>query len=102
MPGQVADVPARQQLAQCRIDRLSGIHDGRNLDAGLVRDNGAFVGPIVVGEQHHAHARLGRPTPEIGRHRAGQHDARPVIVGEHQRPFVRARRQHDFARPDVP
>ena len=78
------------------------VHDGGDLHPGGGQRQRGFIGSIVVGEQHRAAARQHGEALQIGLGGAGQHDAGPVVVAEHQRAFVRAGGQHDPPRADVP
>ena len=54
------------------------------------------------GHDHDALADLDAVLIEIAPRGVGEHHARPVVVGEDERPFDGAGRQHDLARPHLP
>ena len=70
----------RAQVARGLRARINHLH----LGAGLVQSEHGVVGHVVVGEDHGALAWQHRVTADVGGHGAGQHDARQVVVGEHQ------------------
>ena len=66
------------------------------------RRSSAVRQPSSCGEHHRARARAHGEAVEIGADRAGQHDAGPVVVAEHQRPLDRAGGQHAPPGHDLP
>ncbi len=69
--------------------------------AALQVERGA-VGAVVVGQHDRAAAGAHGVAVEVAAHRARQHDAGPVVLGEHQRPLERAGREHHLARAHLP
>ena len=86
-------MPVPDRLAQ--VDHL----DARARARG---SEGRFVAAVVVGEDDERAFRQHREAIDIGLDGRRQHDARPVIVGKDQRPFDRARAEHDPFRADAP
>ena len=82
--------------------RAARIDDALDLGAGFGEREGRFIGLVVVGEHDRRAARrdaIALHGRERGR---GQHDPRPVVVGECDEPLERAGGEHDALRPDAP
>jgi hypothetical protein len=60
------------------------------------------VSAVVVGEHHGARSQANAMTRGVARHGRGQHHARAVVVGEHQRALDGTRSQNHLARPHAP
>ena len=98
-----ADADARGARGSWQVALRAGAQvDHADADPGALQVERGAIGAVVVGEHHGAAAGPHRIAIEIGAHGARQHDARPVVVGEHQGPLERARGQHDLPRPDLP
>ena len=89
--------PVRQAALQLRaqIDHRDRGAGGAQIERGPIR-------AVVVGEHHRLTAGAHRVLIEIAAHGARQHDARPIVLGEHQRSLQRAGRQHDLAGAQLP
>ena len=74
------------------------------LDADARAHGVGHRAPAIVAGGQHDHPRPGRhrETVEVATHRRGQHHARKVVPGKHQRPFRGAGGQHGAAGDDVP
>ena len=71
------------------------VGDDGDLDARLRQFQRGAIGRIMRGRDDGARAGLYAVAGEKPARRFGQHDSRPVVVGEHQRALMRAGRQHD-------
>ncbi len=78
-----------------RVDQ----RDGR---AGPRQIGGHRAGAVVVGENDGTTPGEHAEAMQIVPRRRCEHDAGPVIARKHQRPFDRAGRQHNAARPHLP
>ena len=91
-----------RSFAQSRID-LRALIDDRGDGGSLRGQREASVPCAVMRRGHHDTPAWQNTVPmQICGHRARQHDAGPVVPGEHQGPLDRARRDHDAIRPDQP
>ncbi len=72
----------------------AGVGDGHHFQAGFLPVQGHAVGVVVVGGEHQLLARRHAVAAHVGGDRAGQHVARQVVVGVHQRPLVGAGGEH--------
>ncbi len=78
------------------------VDDGRHGNPGGREVAGGPQRIVVVAEQDRPAARLDGEAVEIAAHGAGQHDAGPVVVGEHDRPLDGARGQDGALGHDAP
>ena len=78
------------------------IDDTGDLDARGRHVEGGAVGAVVVGEDDRLGARLDGVAVEVGSAGFGQHDARAVVVAEHQGPLDRAGGEHHLVRAQLP
>ena len=78
------------------------IDDGGNRGSGLRQVAGRPIGAVIVGHHHDAAARQRAIAVGVGPRRARQHDARAVIVGEHQRPLDGACCENHLFRANLP
>ena len=95
MPAAWASRGKRAREPRAKVDHGHGRAGGVQIERGP-------IGAIVVGQHDRAPAGEHGLTVEIAADRAGQHDARAVVAGEHQRPLERAGREHDLPGPDLP
>ena len=72
----------------------AGISHRNHLQAGVEPVKHHAVGVIVVGRQHQLLPWCHAITAHVGGHRVGEHIARHVVVGVHQRPLMRTSSQH--------
>ena len=70
------------------------VDDRRHLAAGARHVECRVPAGIVVGGDDDAPPRQHAVAVHVGAHRAGEHDARPVVLVEHERPLDRAGREH--------
>ena len=73
-----------------------------DLRARLGQSLGHGIGAVVVGRDDNAFADEDGVTAEIDQRGVGRHHARPVVVGDDERPLDRAGRDDDFFGPDAP
>ena len=73
-----------------------------DLGSSLGQSLGHRIGAVVVGRDDDALADEDSVSTEIDERRVGRHHARPVVVGDDERPFDRAGRDDDFSWPDAP
>ena len=99
-PHRDAGVQRRHYLGPGRL--RTKIADRRDGHAGLVQVERGGVGGIVGGHHHRARSHLHAVAVEVSPCRVGQHDARPVVLREHQRPFDSARGEHHFLCSHLP
>jgi len=78
------------------------IRDGRDEDARLLQLEGNRVGVIGRRHKHRAGAGSHAVAVEKGARRPREHDPRPVVAREHERPLNRARGEHYLARAHLP
>ena len=78
------------------------IDDGRDLNPRLREVEGGMPGAVMGGDDHHPVADLDAVAVQVGARGPGQHHARPVVAGEHQRLFDGALGQHHLLGPDLP
>ena len=98
-----ADADARSARGSGQVAlRVGAQVDHADADPGALQVERGAIGAVVVGEHDGAAAGPNGIAVDVGTHRARQHDARPVVAGEHQGPLERAGGQHDLARPDLP
>ncbi len=85
-------------------DRLAapGVCDGHDRRAGLLQVRGDRVGRVVGGEDRDPRPGEDAVVAQIGRRGRGQHDARAVVTGEHDRALDGAGREDDPPGADVP
>ena len=76
--------------------------DDRDLDPRRLEIRRRRVGGRARGDDHRALSRHDAIAVDEHAQALGQHDARPIVAGEHQRALVRAGRQHDLARAHLP
>ena len=81
----------RAGIAGARID------DGGNLNPRRCQVGRRPIGRIVVGEDDAAPPRTNGEPVGVGACRRGQHDPRPVVIGEDERAFCRPCGQHYLA-----
>ncbi len=80
----------------------AGVEDGGHGETGVGQRDGGAVGVVVGGDEHGAVAGGYGPVAEVVAHRAGQHDAGAVVVGEGQRALDGAGGEDDAAGADAP
>jgi len=78
------------------------VDHGRHRDAGGSQMRGQRIGAVVVGEDDGVPSRRHPIAVEVRTHGAGQHDAGAIIVGEDERPFVRAGGDHNIPGANLP
>ena len=101
MAGQHADARGAR-LGRQTARRPGAQVDHAHTDPGAHQVERGAIRAVVVGEHHGAPAGP-HPIPvDVSAHGARQHDARPVVIREHQRSLERAGGQHDLAGPDFP
>ncbi len=89
-------------LRQRPLGRIAKIGDQRDLDARLAEVGRRAIGAVGGRHDDDALAGLDAVEVEIAPRRLGQHDSRTVVVGENERAFDRAGRQHDLAGAHAP
>jgi hypothetical protein len=94
------DAPAAERARDDRA--FARVDHGGYVDAELAEHPRALLAAVVIGEDHRAPARRHGVAAEIGLHRARQHHAGLVVAVEDDRSLVRAGRQHDLLRAEVP
>ena len=99
--GQKARCRRPAPCGRARPRRRAEVDERHRRAGGLQVERGA-IRAVVVGQHHRAAARAHGVAVEVAAHRARQHDAGPVVLGEHQRPLERAGRQHHLARAHFP
>ena len=97
-----ADAGGARRLRQETRRFVAQVGDNLDLRTGLLEVESGAIGVVVGGSDGDALADLDAVLVEIAPRRVGQHHARPVVVGEDERPLDRARRQHDLARSHLP
>ncbi len=80
----------------------AGVDDRVDPHARVVQIERGEVGAVVGGEHDGLLADLDSVAVQEGAGAVGKHDARPVVVGEHDGTLVGAGRDHDAAGPDPP
>src|SRR6056300_2096693 len=80
----------------------SAVDNGGNLNAGSVQILRGCPAIIIIGENGNAFAWGNAKPIDIGSHRTGKHDTRPVIIAEGNWPFGRARCQNTSLATDMP
>ena len=94
---------APRRLGEMLLRHLGAeIDDRRDLAAGARHVERRVPAGIVVGEDDDAFARQHAVAVHVGAHRAGEHDAGPVVLVEDQRPLDRAGGEHDLLRAHAP
>src|SRR5699024_3089099 len=78
------------------------IDDSGDVRPGIREVEGRVVGAVVGGEHDRTRAGQYAVAVEVRPSRPGEHGAGAVVVGEHQRSFVRAGREHDLPGAEVP
>src|SRR4029077_10630392 len=78
------------------------IRNAGNVDAGTLELERRAVRLIIRRHHDGARAREDSVTIQPGARRAGQHDSRPIVAREYQRPLDGAGREHDLARAHLP
>jgi len=78
------------------------VDDRLDADSCLDQIESGTIGAVIVDVERGPVARLGAIAVDISLRRAGQHDARAVIVGEHHRPLDGAGGEHHLGRADFP
>ena len=102
MRGQQADAQRRRGLGLVARHFLAAIDDGCDGNAGRLQIEGGSIGVAVVGEHHGASAWPDRIFRGVAPRGGGQHDARQVVVGEHQVSFDGAGGEHHAPGTDQP
>jgi hypothetical protein len=78
------------------------IDDAGNPDAGFTERQRSRIGIVIVGEDDAGDPGCYAVALDECTRRGAQHDPRPVIVGEGDRPFDCPGREDDLSRPDLP
>ena len=84
------------------VRRRTLIEDASDLYTRPVHRQRGAVRAVITGRYHHVSACHHGPTEQKSARRTGQHDARPVVVGEHQGALDRTGGDHHVARPHLP
>ena len=94
--GQDCDARGLGLLHQSAGGRGSRIQHSHHLPAQPLPQQRCAIGVVVGGGQQQPLAGRYGIAARVGRHRGGQHHARQIVAGEHQRSLHSARRQHRF------
>ena len=79
--------------------RIDERHDAH---AGVGEVDRRLIGAVVRGEEDRALTDFDGIAIQVRLRRRGEHDAGPVVVGEHQGPLYRPRRQHHLPGAHLP
>ena len=89
-------------MRQRAVGARPEVGDHRDLDARRGEFERGAIGRIVRRRDDDARARLDAVARDQRPRRLGEHDPRPVVVGEDQRTLERAGRQHDALGAHLP
>ena len=92
-------------LVARRIDHADTrphVNHGFDRNPGPPKIPDQAVGAVIVREHHGPPSRGNCVSVQVCAHRSCQQDARPVVVGEDEGPFVGACRQDDLSGSDLP
>ncbi len=101
-PGQHRNAGPRALGAVPRRRARPGIDDRLDPDAGPVQVERGVVGAVVRGEHDRVAAGQHAVAVQEGAGGGGEHDPRPVVVGEHDRALVRPGRHDHLPGPEAP
>ena len=79
-----------------------GIDDGGDRDVAIAQCERRRIGAVVGREDDRARSRPHRITLDICERRAGEHRSGQIVVRVRDRPLMRARREDDRARTNLP
>ena len=102
-PSAAADLTAPDHPHPIEARRvMTAVNQGRHMYPRRQQVAHGAMGIVIVAKHGDGAARADAPAVQISTHRAGGHDAGPVIVGKGDGALQRARRQHRPPRHDTP